>query len=116
MSAQVEHHHTLNNHPADETPFSPTPVKGDQGNKNRIGMQVVWAGITGGLDGTVMLEQSIDGTTWTTKGVTGTVTLNSAAGDDLITINAFHGRLLRVVYTHGTITGGTVNVHIHTKQ
>ncbi len=87
-------------------------------------VQAVWSGLTGTKNGTIKLQQSIDGTnfdqlkaldstgTETDFGISLTATPGSASLEDKF---GFSGNVLRVAVAVGSITGGTLTVYLLTK-
>lgn len=70
---------------------------------------LVWASLTGTLDGTIKIQASVDGTNYHDI-ASSVVTLSSANGSEGLNVdNAFY-KIFRVVYTKNNITNGTITV------
>lgn len=76
----------------------------------RLSFHVIWASLTGTIDGTVKVQVSNTGGDWVDK--TGaSVTLSGASGADMISLNGVvTEHYYRVVYTKNNISGGTITV------
>lgn len=73
-----------------------------------IGLQIVWASLTGTLDGTVTVSVSNDGSNWDTVGTP--TTISSASGNKCIAIENVFFSYVKVEATKNNITGGTISV------
>ena len=76
-------------------------------------IQLVWAGLTGTIDGTLTVEVSDDGVAWDTKKLTGgsngVITVAGAAANDTLSFDQnLNERYLRANWAKNGVTGGTV--------
>lgn len=87
----------------------------DVSGQKYLSVEIDWAGLTGTLNGSVKLQVSNSaGVRWTDKsGATNAVTTASAS----VVFSAVNvtEQIYRVVYTHGGITGGTINCYVLAK-
>lgn len=85
---------------------------------NVISIQLIWAGLTGTLDGKVTVEVSNDGVNWDTKKIgvaNAEIQVSGAAGNDTISITDSTERYYRANWAHTGVTGGTINCFIVAK-
>ena len=73
-----------------------------------IGIQIVWASLTGTLDGSIVISVSNDGTNWDTVG--SATTISSASGNKCIAIENIFFTYIKVDATKNNITGGNITV------
>lgn len=76
---------------------------------------VVWASLTGSVDGVVKIQVSNDGTNWVDKSGA-TFTMSGANGSDLISLTSITEQFYKVVYTHNSISGGTLTGYCTAKE
>lgn len=84
---------------------------------NYLAVQVYWAGITVGA-GTFKVQTSLIGIAdadWVDK-VSASVTTSGAAGTDIISLTNLSEKFVRVVWSPGTSTAGTVDAHLMAKS
>lgn len=79
-----------------------------------IGVQVVWASLTGTIDGTITLEGSIDGTNF--DAVNSPISITGASSNDCISLTNFAFPYIRLKLTKNNITGGTISAMICFKE
>lgn len=70
-------------------------------------VSLVWASLTGTLDGTVKIQASVDGTDYHDI-ASSVVTLDSANGSEGLNVDNAHYKIFRLIYTKNNISGGTV--------
>ncbi len=73
-----------------------------------IGLQIVWASLTGTLDGVVTVYVSNDGTNWDDIGTP--TTISTANGTQCIGIEDAFYAYIKVEAVKNNITGGTISV------
>jgi|CXWL01.1.fsa_nt_gi hypothetical protein len=72
-------------------------------------VSIVWASLTGTLDGTVVIHASVDDTTYHPIASSST-TLSSANGSEGLNTDNSYYKYFKVVYTKNNISGGTLTV------
>lgn len=79
-----------------------------------VAFQTIWAGTT--PSGTVTIEGSLNGTTWSTFGASSTTVGTANTGSGLVNFSPLGMPFIRVTYTHtsGTIT--SLQVLVSTKR
>lgn len=84
-------------------------ITGDLENYKYIGVQVNATGLNT-ADSVVKLQDSIDGTNFID--ITGaTLTLSSGSSNNMFRVTNLIGRKIKVVFTKGTNSAGTLDVH-----
>jgi hypothetical protein len=78
-----------------------------------IAFQAIWAGTT--PSGTVTIEGSLNGTTWSTFGAS-SITVTGASGNGLVNFNPAGMPFIRATYTHTSGTVTSLQVLVSTKQ
>jgi hypothetical protein len=78
-----------------------------------VAFQAVWTGTS--PSGTVTLEGSLNGTTWSTFGAS-TISVTGASGNGLVNFSPAGMPFVRVTYTHVSGTTATLAVSVSTKQ
>lgn len=76
---------------------------------------LIWASLTGSVDGTVKIQVSNDGTNWVDKSGA-SINLSGASGNDLISLTTVTENFYKVVYTHNSISGGTMTGYCTAKE
>lgn len=89
----------------------------------RYSIQAVWANVSGTVNGTIKVKQSIDGTNFdqlkaldsdgaeTDFGITMSGASGSASLEDKLGLT---GETMRIAVAVGSITGGTLSIYLHT--
>lgn len=89
----------------------------------RYGIQAVWANVTGTVNGTIKVKQSIDGTNFdqlkaldsdgaeTDFGITMSGASGSASLEDKLGLT---GETMRIAVTVNSITGGSLSIYLYT--
>lgn len=80
-----------------------------------LSFQCNWASLTGGINATMSLEVSNDNATWTAK-TSALYTLSGANGNQDVSLTNATERYYRLVYTAGTVSGGTINCFVVAKD
>lgn len=108
--------------PADCKMFTAAAASADQTSAavNLMGyrtgsVQVVWASLTGSVDGTIKLQVSNDKVNWVDKDGA-SFTLSGASGTNLISLLNITEKWYREVYAHTSISGGTVTSNCAAKE
>jgi len=83
--------------------------------KNPFTLQIVWAALTGSLNGTAKVYGSNDGVNYDLLTGTASKTLNTAGGSFSFVKDAFEWEWLRLVVTVVGITGGTISANLNIK-
>lgn len=78
-----------------------------------IAMQAVWAGTT--PSGTVTIEGSLDGSTWSTFGAS-TISVTGATGSGLVNFNPAGMPFVRTTFTYTSGTVSSLKVYFSSKQ
>ncbi len=77
--------------------------------------QVVWSGFTGTLNASFKLQVSDNaGSNWEDKSGT-TLSLATTAGNKVVSMTNVTEQFYRLLYLHGSVTGGTVNCYLVAK-
>jgi hypothetical protein len=73
-------------------------------------VQIVWTGATGGTDGQLIAQASLDGVNWCNLTAVAQYQLvSSAAGCGFYEFTSIGYRYLRIKYVKNTVTGGTIS-------
>jgi len=81
---------------------------------SKIGMQIIWASLTGTIDGSVVLQVSNDGTNFDNAHTP--VVVSGVGGNDAVALDNIFFGYYRVVATKNNVTGGTVSVIVTAKE
>lgn len=85
-------------------------------NKNNWSLQVVWAGLTGTLDGTIQLQGSNDGVNFDNLSGTSSLSLSSANGSGSFRKDKFDFKYFRVLFTKNNLNNaGTLKMLLNIK-
>lgn len=78
-----------------------------------IGIQIVWTGLTGTINGTYVVQYSNDGTNW--DNATTPIAFSGANGNDCLPFENAFFNYVRISCAVGGITGGTISASITLK-
>jgi hypothetical protein len=74
----------------------------------KIGLHIIWTGLSGTIDATVSVQGSNDATNW--DNLVTTVTLSGANGNDLVLVSDAYCSYYRVKVIKNSVLGGNLKV------